>query len=308
MARSIYCSGCKKEKEESTRNESYCKGCKSERAKRFKMKKRTALGLEPVRPEREAHCEDCKTKKSCGISIVGRCNSCTAITNKIRLHEKRLMEGKDPVPIRDSSFCHVCNIAKVGGRCIPCRRRSAKERKAKKREEAGKRPWGSGRPLTCYLCNAVKERPSASYCDSCTAKDNKRRWREISPDINAREVTLICECGKEKSSTRKFYCDSCIHTRKLERSRVAAQVRRDKLKEQGFIAPIQLLTEDERLMRKEARNYLNRLIRKGLMKRSNCEVCGSDKNLEAHHDDYSRPLDVVWLCRIHHDDYHHKTE
>jgi len=30
-----------------------------------------------------------------------------------------------------------------------------------------------------------------------------------------------------------------------------------------------------------------------------CEICGCEKS-EAHHDDYSRPLDVRWLCRVHH--------
>ena len=30
-----------------------------------------------------------------------------------------------------------------------------------------------------------------------------------------------------------------------------------------------------------------------------CEVCGA-VNVQAHHDDYERPLDVRWLCRPHH--------
>jgi hypothetical protein len=33
-----------------------------------------------------------------------------------------------------------------------------------------------------------------------------------------------------------------------------------------------------------------------------CIVCG-DK-AEAHHPDYSRPLDVVWLCKPHHKETH----
>lgn len=28
-----------------------------------------------------------------------------------------------------------------------------------------------------------------------------------------------------------------------------------------------------------------------------CSVCGKKKNLEGHHHDYSKPLDVLWVCR-----------
>ncbi len=35
-----------------------------------------------------------------------------------------------------------------------------------------------------------------------------------------------------------------------------------------------------------------------------CEVCGSRKNIHAHHDDYEKPLEVRWLCRTHHNEYH----
>lgn len=31
-----------------------------------------------------------------------------------------------------------------------------------------------------------------------------------------------------------------------------------------------------------------------------CSVCGIQSPVEAHHTDYSKPLDVVWYCRPHH--------
>lgn len=37
-----------------------------------------------------------------------------------------------------------------------------------------------------------------------------------------------------------------------------------------------------------------------------CEECGSAE-VQAHHDDYSKPLGVRWLCVRHHVDYHRKT-
>jgi hypothetical protein len=41
-------------------------------------------------------------------------------------------------------------------------------------------------------------------------------------------------------------------------------------------------------------------IRRGLLVRGNCEGCGTDQKVHAHHDDYSKPLQVRWLCYLCH--------
>lgn len=46
-------------------------------------------------------------------------------------------------------------------------------------------------------------------------------------------------------------------------------------------------------------SQFNRAIRTGAIKRGCCEVCGKP-NADGHHDDYSKPLNVRWLCRTHH--------
>ena len=44
-------------------------------------------------------------------------------------------------------------------------------------------------------------------------------------------------------------------------------------------------------------------IRSGKLTKKDCEVCGS-KKVDAHHDDYTKKLDVRWLCRFHHKQLH----
>jgi hypothetical protein len=57
---------------------------------------------------------------------------------------------------------------------------------------------------------------------------------------------------------------------------------------------------NERYPEKEAaRTVMSLAISQGRLTRAPCEVCGS-ATTDGHHEDYSRPLDVHWLCRKHH--------
>jgi hypothetical protein len=52
-----------------------------------------------------------------------------------------------------------------------------------------------------------------------------------------------------------------------------------------------------------ARTITNNAIKLGKLVRQPCEVCGVEPT-EAHHEDYSKPLEVRWLCPKHHRDVH----
>lgn len=61
------------------------------------------------------------------------------------------------------------------------------------------------------------------------------------------------------------------------------------------------LQEDKRRM--SAHNKVARAVRKGLLVRQPCVRCGAIKSL-AHHEDYDKPLEVVWLCQPCHKQRH----
>jgi ribosomal protein S27AE len=51
--------------------------------------------------------------------------------------------------------------------------------------------------------------------------------------------------------------------------------------------------------RKAAQNAVYYAVRGGELVRQPCEVCG-DPHVHAHHDDYTKRLEVRWLCSKHH--------
>lgn len=48
-----------------------------------------------------------------------------------------------------------------------------------------------------------------------------------------------------------------------------------------------------------------RAVQKGDIAKKSCEVCGAVK-VQGHHDDYSKPLEVRWLCQKHHKELHRR--
>lgn len=54
-----------------------------------------------------------------------------------------------------------------------------------------------------------------------------------------------------------------------------------------------------------ARKLLSRALERGDLERGPCEQCGSTKT-QGHHDDYSKPLDVRWLCGKCHSKLHNQ--
>ena len=97
--------------------------------------------------------------------------------------------------------------------------------------------------------------------------------------------TLCSGCGKCNNRQPQRYCREC-HAHYM-------RVNRPKHSE---------LSQLQRF-KANCRSYLNVYLKRGVIQRQSCEVCGSKKS-EAHHNDYTKPLQVIWLCRLHHLAHH----
>lgn len=102
------------------------------------------------------------------------------------------------------------------------------------------------------------------------------------------EQKSCSKCKELNDRPRQRYCRSCHN----------AYMR-------SWRPPHAELTPEER-QRSSTRAYANVYQRRGHLIPQPCQICGSTENIEKHHEDYSKPLDVIWLCRIHHKHGHKK--
>lgn len=58
--------------------------------------------------------------------------------------------------------------------------------------------------------------------------------------------------------------------------------------------------------RKMSHTIISNQRRDGKIIPKPCEVCGGHDRIQAHHPDYSKPLEIVWLCQPHHMELHRR--
>lgn len=66
--------------------------------------------------------------------------------------------------------------------------------------------------------------------------------------------------------------------------------------------------QEKNTVKRAAHILLGNAIRDGkIVKADVCECCDNTENLHGHHDDYSQPLGVTWLCPKCHSDWHKRN-
>lgn len=103
---------------------------------------------------------------------------------------------------------------------------------------------------------------------------------------------ITCTCGECRTCKHRVYMRGW-HERNRERSREHSRKTYAKYRYRFKPDPV----------KKRAGHIVYTEVRAGRLIPQPCEVCGAPKT-DAHHDDYSKPLDVRWLCRIHHSREH----
>jgi len=86
----------------------------------------------------------------------------------------------------------------------------------------------------------------------------------------------MCVCGRE-SRVGQRTCTVCHSTYMREWRKTHPMNEKQKMKD-------------------NCRSYAGVYLRRGKIKKEPCMKCGS-LDSQMHHEDYSKPLDVMWLCR-----------
>ncbi len=95
------------------------------------------------------------------------------------------------------------------------------------------------------------------------------------------------------------YCKPCDYIRNKEY--IAANREKHKEKRRIRMKNWQQLPLEK--LKARSRGAVARALKKGEILKEPCEVCGETKSY-AHHDDYSKPLDIRWVCAPHHKEIH----
>lgn len=173
------------------------------------------------------------------------------------------------------------------------------------------------KPLEYFRSDRTKKDGKASNCKVCQNKATLV-WQKNNPE-KANEKARnwrINNPEKVREKERKRYADNPEKAREKARRRYARNP--EKFLEFGKrYRQIHKEKVNERLSNWRANNQektrthsavLQAMRTKAIMKPTDCECCGKQGvTLDGHHDDYAKPLEIRWLCRQCHNDWHRQN-
>jgi|TARA_R100001530_G_scaffold124374_2_gene92544 hypothetical protein len=146
----------------------------------------------------------------------------------------------------------------------------------------------------CTKCKQEKE-----LKDFYKAKENadgfENRCKECKATYHRKNAKKISLRKKRRYYTDKEYREKVLQARKEYRLKNLDKIR-EQCREWHKI-------NKKRSVQVVAREKVSNELKANRLKKKCCEYCGIEK-VEAHHEDYSKPLSVQWLCKDCHRELH----
>lgn len=134
---------------------------------------------------------------------------------------------------------------------------------------------------TCSNCNT--EKPRDDFYDQKSGDGKTAKCKECT-----------------KSAALKYRSENLDRVKEYDRQRGQLEHRKEgvRLRAWRYSKRPAKLWRGRNIEKYKAHVALNNAIRSGmLVKPDHCEQCPRTYMLEGHHDDYSKPLEVQWLCK-----------
>jgi translation elongation factor EF-G len=149
--------------------------------------------------------------------------------------------------------------------------------------------------------NRRKEWSYTNVCKVCTKLYYKDKHYEANKD------DYLERSRKQKEENREGYLEYMrnYYAENKEELREKSKEYRSSNREKSNERYKKYSATEEGTIKNKARKKIKTALRNGSMVRPNvCESCGKELFVEAHHEDYSKPLDVNWLCKSCHWEHH----
>lgn len=168
---------------------------------------------------------------------------------------------------------------------------------------------GETKMLTEFVKHKSYKDGYYSRCKSCSYASEKE-WRINNQEKKREMRRRYRENNREhiREMDREYYIEN--HEKMLEKAKVSQKKYHETEKGKSNLHKHNKLSRSRNPEKARARSLLSNAICDGkIIRPSACSLCGCDKFvIEAHHPDYSKPYDVIWLCRSCHGIVHRKIK
>lgn len=142
----------------------------------------------------------------------------------------------------------------------------------------------------CVRCEALQPADSF-YPNDATCKDCRKALVRANRKVKA-EYYRAYDRARADDPDRVALRKAVAEARKKDKEILAADRKRAKA------------WQERNRIKRQAHIAVGNAIRDGRLIPAPCERCGFAFGIEAHHEDYSKPLDVNWLCQKCHGQRH----
>lgn len=157
-------------------------------------------------------------------------------------------------------------------------------------------------PLENYSKRENRKCGVMSACKKCLA-EKARAYRRSKHGFEitrkAEKKYLLTAKGQKTRITKldNRRANKSYNERRRARERTNEQREKNKIRRRTY------LSLEKNKIKEQARSKLSHAVKSGKILKSPCIECGNPKS-EGHHPNYNKPLDVIWLCKYHHSEFH----